>query len=127
MQNYVITHHVRALFTGAHSDGTIEVGASDAVKLWPGARAVIGSNTQPAVEVLILEDLGSGIFRVRLDDTSAPAATGPRAVPVPGAGSNFGAYIVADAAFIDQPSGQLIFNYTHEGVVPRTPSALVGT
>lgn len=126
MQPYVLTHFVSAPFTGNHSDGTIEVSVANSALLWPGARAIIASNTQPAVEVLILEDLGSGHFRVRLDDTSAPAATGPVAVPTPNAGSNFGAYTLADAAYIQQAQGQAIFPYTHEGVVPRVPSALTG-
>lgn len=127
MQNYIMTHFVHALFTGDHGDGSIEISTSDSPKLWPGARAFIGSTTKTNVEVLILEDLGSGHFRVRLDDTSAPSAGGPTAVRLPKAGSDFSTYLVADGAYITQPADQLIFNYTHEGVVPRVPSALQGT
>lgn len=130
MQQYIITHYVSAPFTGDHADGTIEVSTADAVKLWPGAKAIISSNdavNAPAVEVLILEDLGSGRFRVRLDDPSAPAAGGPVAVRTPKAGSNWSAYTVARASYIMQPADQLIFNYTRDGVIPRVPSALQGT
>lgn len=127
MQAHVITHFVNAPFTGNHSDGTIEVSTADAVKLWPGAKAIIGSGTQPSVEVLILEDLGSGHFRVRRDDSFASNAGGPIAVPTPKAGTSWAAYILADGAYITQPADQLIFNYTREGIVPRVPSALQGT
>ncbi len=127
MQNYILTHYVNAPFTGNHGDGTIEVSSADSVKLWPGAKAIVGSATQPSVEVLILEDLGSGHFRARIDDPSAANAGGPRTVRTPKAGSDFSAYIVADGAFIQQPQDQLIFNYTRDGVVPRVPSALQGT
>jgi len=127
MQNYIITHFVKAPFTGNHGDGSIEVSTADAVKLWPGAKAIIGSSTQPEVEVIILEDEGSGHFKVRRDEVFVDAAGGPVAVPTPKAGTDWSAYLVADAAYILQPQDQLIFNYTHDGVVPRVPSSLQGT
>lgn len=127
MQSYVITHYVKAFFSIDHNDGLIEVGADDAKLLWPGARGIIGSNNQPAVEVLILEDMGSGKFKVRLDDSSAPAAEGPVAVKVPAAGSLWGSYTIAQAAYIIQPANQMLFPYSRAGVVPRIPSALQGT
>ena len=126
MQSYVITSFVASPFTANHSDGTIEVSVADAVKLWPGARGVISSDTQPAVEVLILEDLGTGHFKVRLDPSYAPNAGGPVAVQVPAAGSDWSAYLVADNATITQPANQMIWPYTREGIIPRTPSALQG-
>lgn len=142
MQNYVITHFVRAAFT-ANGDttavGVITVGAADAALLWPGARVVVGSNTVASVEAIILEDLGGGKFRVRLDDSSVgnyasgnpqPHSTdkafSPRANRTPGAGSSWAAYLVADSAFIEQPANQMVFSYTRDGVVPRVPSALTG-
>lgn len=127
MQHYIITHFVKAAFAGNHSDGTIEVSTADAVKLWPGARAIVASATQNPVEVIILEDLGAGHFRVRLDDSTAAAAEGPVAVRTPKAGSDFSSFTVADGAYILQPQDQIIFNYTRNGIVPRVPSALQGT
>ncbi len=137
MQNHVITHYVKAPFTvnGDTSQlGVITVSAPNAALLWPGARVYVGSNTQSPVEALILEDLGGGKFRVRLDDQSvgvnSNAATdkagSPRAVRTPGGGSSWAAFTVADAAYITQPQGQMIFNYSHDGVVPRVASALTG-
>jgi hypothetical protein len=126
MVSYLITHNVKAPFTGAHGDGTVEVSTDNAKLLWPGAKAVIGSDTKPEVEVLILEDIGSGKFRVRLNNTFDNNAGGPVTVLLPCAGSDFSAYIVADAAYIHQFAGQCIFFYPHEGVIPRTPSALSG-
>jgi hypothetical protein len=140
LPSYICTHYVKTPFTGNHSDGTIEVSTTDAPKLWPGARGIIGSSTQPEVEVLILEDLGTGHFRVRRDDSAVgnvafgnptTAATdkagSPRANPTPKAGSNWSAYTVADGAYILQFQDQMIFSYTRDGVVPRTPSAAQGT
>ena len=128
MTPYIITHYIKALFTGDHNDGTIEVSSTDAPNLWPGATAYVGSSTKSPVEVLILEDiLPVGHFRVRLNDTSAANAGGPVAVPVPGAGSDLSAFTVADGAYIIQIANQYIFPYTHDGVIPRTPSGLYKT
>jgi hypothetical protein len=131
MQNYIITHFVKAAFTvdgDTTGVGIITVSTTDAPLLWPGARVIVDSSTQDGVEALILEDLGGGKFRVRLDDTAVGpyAIGGPVAVPTPKAGSTWAAYTVADAAFILQPQDQMIFNYTREGIVPRVPSALQG-
>jgi hypothetical protein len=142
MQHYVITHFVNALFT-ADGDtgalGVISVSTANGALLWPGARVVVGSTQEPAVEAVILEDLGGGKFRVRLEDQGVgnyasgnpqPASTdkalSPRAVPTPKGGSSWAAYKVADAAFIMQPQDQFIFNYTRDGIVPRVPSAIQG-
>lgn len=133
MQNYIITHNVAAPFTANGSTDHIQVSITVAPLLWPGALAMVSSNTQTTVEVLILEDLGNGAFRVRKNDTSSgnpnyggPMALGPVAVPTPAGSSDLSAYLVADAAQIFQYANQFIFPYAHDGVIPRTPSALQG-
>lgn len=130
MQPYLITHFVKAAFTkNGDTDGAgiITVATADAALLWPGARVIVGdSDAASEVEALILEDMGGGKFRVRLDDSSAANAGGPVAVRVPGAASSWAAYTTAKSSYVLQPANQMIFPYSHEGVVPRAPSALTG-
>jgi len=136
---HIITHAVQAPFISDRSDGTVQVSLAQAPLLWPGARVIIGSNAQPSVEAIILEDMGNGVFRVRADDSSVGnfangnpqtsstnKAGSPTAVPTPGAGTSWAAYTTADAAYIQQAQAQAIFNYSRDGIIPRIPSALMG-
>ena len=139
MQQYIITHYVNAPFVvDGLSTGIIQVSPQNAPLLWPGAKAIVGSSAAGPVEALILEDLGNGQFRVRINDTSISnlatsynmsqygKAGSPAANGAPKAGSDWSTYLTADGAYIQQPQDQLIFNYTRDGVVPRVPSALQG-
>jgi hypothetical protein len=139
MQPYSITPFVRLAFAkngDADAVGVITVDAASqaiaSTTLWPGARVIVGSDTKSPLEALILEDLGFGKYRVRLDDSavgvdptgSTNKAGSPVAVPTPGAGSSWSGYTTAGNAYITQLSGQYIFPYTRDGIVPRSPSAL---
>lgn len=130
MQNYVITHFVKAAFTqngDADGLGIVTVATAAAALLWPGATVIIGnSDAASEVEALILEDMGAGKLRVRLNDSSAVNAGGPWEPRVPGAGSSWAAYTTAKSSYILQPANQMIFSYTRDGIVPRAPSALAG-
>lgn len=120
MQPYVTTRNIRAVLAAdALADGTVQVSAADAANLWPGAQAILVSSAVAAVEVLILEDLGSNKFRVRKNDSTLIVPS-----KVPAGGSDLSAYHTADAAYLLQAGGQAIHPYPRDGVIPRTPSAL---
>lgn len=121
MQPYQITPFAKVVLTGA-GQGYITVAAASAQLLWPGAHAILGSDTVARAEILILADLGGGKFAVRLDDPSAQNAGGPGTVRVFGGGGDMSAFN-GNNGYIEQGAGQFIFPYVHDGVVPRNPSA----